>query len=68
MWDNEVRLPKIPTTEPLMDQDAAFLRSLCVEEPDLPDGRFGMEVTRALEAIERSLRSGGRSIALSEIC
>ena len=67
MWENDVRLPKISTTEPLRDQDAAFLRSLSADEPELPDGRFGLEVTRVLEAIGQSIASDGRPIGLPEV-
>lgn len=58
--DGDVWIPKIGMGEPLRAACEHFLD--CIERGELPltNGRLGAEVVRVLEAIERSLRNGGR--------
>jgi predicted dehydrogenase len=57
--DGEVAVPKIPMGEPLRAECDHFLECIATGREPLTGGRQGAAVVRALEAIERSARSGG---------
>ncbi len=57
--DGDVIIPKVSIGEPLRNECQHFLE--CVESGKTPlaDGRNGLAVVRVLEAVQRSLESGG---------
>jgi len=57
--EGDITIPKVRLEEPLKVQNRFFLK--CVGEGCLPmnDGPFAVDVVKVLEAIEKSLRSGG---------
>jgi predicted dehydrogenase len=57
--EGDITIPKVRLEEPLKVQNRFFLR--CVAEGRLPmnDGPFAVDVVKVLEAIEKSLKSGG---------
>jgi predicted dehydrogenase len=65
MWDGEVRLPKVQTSEPLKEQCRRFLEALDTGAIDRSNGRFSLGVVRVLEAIGTSLRQNGAPVTLS---
>lgn len=58
--DGDIIIPKIAPSEPLKAECDHFLECIQSGTPPLTGGREGLAVVRALEAIERSLRQGGR--------
>jgi predicted dehydrogenase len=62
--DGDVLIPRVVMGEPLRAACEHFLD--CVEKGERPrtDGRLGADVVRVLEAVERSLRAGGREEAV----
>ena len=60
--EGEVRIPHVTGGEPLKDECAAFLRSITVGGPNLSDGWNGARVVATLEAIDKSVSSGGEEI------
>ncbi len=63
----ETRIPRLPVGEPLREEWRAFLKSVRTGAPLLADGASGLEVVRVLDAAERSLRAGGREIAVGSV-
>jgi predicted dehydrogenase len=57
--DGGVAVPKIAVGEPLRAECDHFLECIATGKEPLTGGRQGAAVVRALEAIERSARSGG---------
>ena len=57
--EGDITIPKVRLEEPLKVQNRFFLK--CVGEGRLPmnDGSFAIDVVKVLEAIEKSLKSGG---------
>lgn len=66
MWDGEVRLPKVDLEEPLKAQARAFRDALRAGRAQRSDGEFSAGVVAALEAAVKSMRSGGRPVAVPE--
>lgn len=62
--DGDIISPKIDLAEPLKDQCVDFLRCIWSGSKPLSDGQSGLEVVRALEAAERSIRGKGSPVAL----
>jgi predicted dehydrogenase len=62
----DIRIPSLPTGEPLRAECQHFVN--CLREGRTPrsDGRDGLRVVQVLEAAERSLRNGGRPVAIQE--
>jgi predicted dehydrogenase len=60
--EGDISVPKVPAGQPLRNECEHFLD--CVERGETPitDGREGLEVVRTLEAINRSIREGGREV------
>jgi predicted dehydrogenase len=50
----------VPSGEPLATQCAHFLDCIASGKQPLTDGRNGIAVVRAVEAVQRSIRAGGR--------
>ena len=56
----QISVPKVPFGEPLATQCAHFLECIVTGKQPLTGGREGIAVVRALEAMQRSIRAGGR--------
>jgi predicted dehydrogenase len=61
-----VQTPELHHAEALRLEIEQFLRCILVGEAPLLPGRASVEVVRTLEAIQRSIRAGGTSIACGE--
>ena len=62
----DVYAPKIESVEPLRVQCSHFADCVQEKTPRQSDGRSGLRVIQALEAIQESLRSGGRKVELKQ--
>jgi len=62
----DIRIPSLPTGEPVRAECQHFVNCLCEGRTPRSDGRDGLRVVQVLEAAERSLRNGGRPVALQE--
>jgi predicted dehydrogenase len=62
--DGDIKVPKIPASQPLRNECDHFLD--CIESGATPltDGREGLSVVRVLDAIDRSMRAGGREVEI----
>ncbi len=56
----DITVPKVPLGEPLATQCAHFLECIVTGKQPFASGREGIAVVGALEAIQRSIRAGGR--------
>jgi predicted dehydrogenase len=56
----EISVPKVPLGEPLATQCAHFLECIVTGKQPFSGGPEGIAVVRALEAMQRSMRAGGR--------
>jgi predicted dehydrogenase len=61
----DVVIPKVAAGEPLAREVAHFVRSVRERTPPRSDGADGLAVVRVLEALQRSLDSGGRPVPLA---
>lgn len=57
--------PHVPADEPLGLELRHFIECMTTGAPCRSDGRFGLEIVRALEAADRSWQLGGRTIDLT---
>ena len=55
-----LQFPNCHLENPWQSQCAHFLECIVTEKQPLTGGREGIAVVRALEAIQRSIRAGGR--------
>jgi predicted dehydrogenase len=62
----DIRIPSLPTGEPLRAECQHFVNCLRDGRTPRSDGRDGLRVVQVLEAAERSLRNGGRPVAIQE--
>ena len=62
LHSGDIHIPKITFTEPLAEECAHFVQ--CVRDRSRPmtDGADGLAVVAALEAAQRSIRSGGQPV------
>jgi len=60
----EIRIPKIPGTEPLRLVCEHFVECVAEGRRPLSDGRAGVAVVEVLEAMSESLRDAGRPVLL----
>jgi predicted dehydrogenase len=60
--DGDIVSPKVEPSEPLKNQCLDFVDAIATGRPPLADGRFGLAVIRALEAIETSMKSKGAAV------
>jgi predicted dehydrogenase len=58
--DGDVTIPRVAMGEPLKEECEHFLNCLAEKKQPIADGALGTEVVRTLEAIQRSLKNGGR--------
>jgi predicted dehydrogenase len=61
----DVLIPRIPNDEPLKLECEHFVECLVKREPPISDGKSGLRVVRALDALQRSLDAGGRPVSLA---
>lgn len=63
-WERDATVPNFPRIEPLANESAHFLQ--CVNQRQRPqtDGRNGLRIVQILEAVSRSIRSGGAPTAV----
>ena len=64
----KISVPKVPPGEPLAMQCAHFLECIVTGKDPLTGGREGIAVVRALEAMQRSIRAGGREERVEPSC
>lgn len=65
--EGTITIPRVTVGEPLRAQCDAFLDRILGDHSDVSDGRAGLAVVEALEAMDRSLKEGGRFVDLAEI-
>ena len=65
--DGDILSPKIEAEEPLRNVCAEFLHSIRTGKQPLADGRNGLEVIRAMCAIQMSIEREGEPVSLSEV-
>jgi predicted dehydrogenase len=63
--NGDITSPMIKTTEPLKAQCAHFVASVRTCATPLTDGRAGRDVVSVMEAIDRSVTSGGARVAVA---
>ncbi len=63
----DIHIPKISNEEPLHVECQHFVDCIREGRPPLSDGRDGLNVVRVLEAMERSLRDGGRPVKTADL-
>jgi predicted dehydrogenase len=60
--DGDIVSPKVIPSEPLKNQCLEFVEAIAMGGPILADGRFSRGVTRAMTAIEASIRLKGKAV------
>ena len=60
----DIHIPKLENTEALKAEVEYYIKCLERNERPFNDGQAGLEVVRILEAVDRSMKNGGRKIAL----
>jgi predicted dehydrogenase len=63
----DIHIPRIPNDEPLRLECQHFVDSIRHGTQPLSDGRDGLNVVRVLEAMQISLREGGRPVKTAEL-
>jgi predicted dehydrogenase len=63
----DIHIPKISNEEPLRVECQHFVDCILKDEPVLSDGRDALNVVRVLDAMELSLREGGRPVKTAEL-
>jgi len=63
-----ITVPKMPLGEPVATQCAHFVECIATGKQPLSGGREGIAVVRALEAMQRSIRAGGREEQVEPSC
>ena len=63
----DIHIPKIDNEEPLRVECRHFVECIREGRPPLSDGRDGLNVVRVLEAMDRSLRDGGRPVKTADL-
>ena len=63
----DIHIPKISNEEPLRVECQHFVDCIREGRQPLSDGRDGLNVVRVLEAMERSLRDGGRPVKTADL-
>jgi predicted dehydrogenase len=66
--ETHIAVPKVPRGEPVAMQCAHFLECIVTGKQPLTGGREGVAVVRALEAMQRSINSGGREEKVGRSC
>jgi predicted dehydrogenase len=63
----DIHIPKIGNDEPLRLETQHFVDCIVNDETPRSDGRDALNVVRVLEAMEKSLREGGRPVKTTEL-
>ncbi|MFA4965241.1 MAG: Gfo/Idh/MocA family oxidoreductase [Thermoleophilia bacterium] len=63
----DIHIPKIGNEEPLRVEAQHFVDAIRNDTQPLSDGRDALNVVRVLDAMERSLRNGGRPVKTAEL-
>jgi predicted dehydrogenase len=63
--DADIVIPKLPLSEPLKAQAEGFLRRITTDEPTPSEADAGLRLMRCLDAVQQSLRSGGKRVAVA---
>ena len=63
----DIHIPRIANDEPLKLEVEHFVDCVRDDRRPLSDGRDGLNVVRVLEAMERSLRNGGRPVQTADL-
>jgi len=63
----DIHIPRIGNDEPLRIECQHFVDCILNDEQPRSDGRDALNVVRVLEAMERSLREGGRPVKTTEL-
>jgi predicted dehydrogenase len=63
----DIHIPRIPNDEPLRLECEHFVDCIRSGKQPLSDGRDGLNVVRVLEAMQVSLREGGRPVRTAEL-
>jgi len=58
--EGDILIPRVGASEPLRTECDHFLECVATGSQPLADGKSGAAVVRVLEALDRSLRNGGR--------
>jgi len=62
--DGAITIPKVRLTEPLLQQDEAFIAAIRTRTPPAADAAFALGVVQVLEAARASLADRGRAVDL----
>ncbi len=62
--DGDISVPRVPASQPLRNECDHFLDCIASGQTPLTDGREGLAVVRTLDALNRSLRQGGREVRI----
>jgi len=62
---SDITIPKIDTTEPLTKECQEFIRSIINKSIPKTDGKNGIRVVAVLEAIQKSIKAGGKFIKVN---
>lgn len=64
--DGDIISPRLETSEPLRNMCAYFLDRIKTGQPPLTDGRNGLDVVRAMSAMDKSLAQNGAPVKVGE--
>lgn len=60
----DVKMPNIPTNEPLFEELSHFTKVIRGEEVNRSSGEYGAEVVKSLQAADKSLIAGGKFVKI----
>jgi predicted dehydrogenase len=64
--EGDITIPKVKLEEPLKVQSRAFLQCIKENQIKINDGTFAVGVLKVLDAITKSMKEGGASVAISK--
>ena len=60
----DISVPHLPNDEPLKLECKHFVECILERKQPISDGQDGLRVVRAIDALQRSLDTGGQSVSL----
>lgn len=60
----DIQVPLLDTTEPLKNECQHFIDCLLKKKKPISDGHSGLRVIKVLEAIDKSIKKGGREVKI----